>query len=660
MLLAAGDVPDFLPEVVALVGGAALIGYLSSRLHVVPIVGFLLAGIVIGPGQLGLIDEQEVVDAAAEVGVILLLFTIGLEFSLERLARIRRLIVIGGGLQVVLATGVTAAIAAAAGVPAGPAIFTGFLVALSSTAIVMKVLADRNETSTARGQASLGVLIFQDLAVVAMVLLVPVLAGSDGGLVGIAVALLTAIALVAAVLVVARRLMVPFLDAVARTCSQEVFLLAVVAICFGTALLSAAVGASVSLGAFLAGLIVSESRHGTHAFGEVLPLQILFSATFFVSVGLLLDLGFLADEPLLVAAAVLGTVVIKAATGTIALRLSGLATSAAAGIGLLLAQVGEFSFVLDVLGRDEGLTPLDLGADGSQTLVATTVILMAATPALAAAGNAVDDRLGRRAALHRPVAAEPPARRHQRDGHVLVLGYGAAARALVGELREIGVPFTVVTLSPDGAIEASADGIDVVVGDYAKKAVALEAGVAVARAVVVPDDELERTRRVIALARVLNPDAPIIARPLGAPAVAELAEAGADYVVTPDRASDIGLAIAVRSVLVGGEGPVPPSTIVRFDPEPSGTCPHVDAIEPVQPSAYGCEDCLRRGSTWVHLRICLTCGHVGCCDSSPYRDARVHADRDQHPIAASLEPGKAWAYCYLDDTMMYRRTAGVA
>ena len=603
---------------------------------------------LIGPFSSGLIDSNENVEALAEIGVVLVLFTIGLEFSLARLNEIRRLIIVGGSIQVVLTTLVTAGLAAIGGVAANDAIYTGLLVALSSTAIVLKLLRDRGESSTERGQAATGVLLFQDLAVVFMVLLVPVLGGDDGDPLEIVSALGRAVFLVVAVLVVARRVMPPVLDVIARTCSPEVFLLSIVAVCFGTALASSALGVSVSLGAFLAGLVVSESRHRTHAFGEILPLQILFSATFFVSVGTLLDLGFLVDEPLLVIGAIAGILVIKALTGAVAIRAVGASLPAAAGAALLLTQVGEFSFVLDNAGRDEGLSALGLGADGSQALIAATVVLLVATPGLAALGARIDRSLASRL-RPRVMPTLPAGDASRRRGHALVAGYGTAARSVVGELRQVGIPFTVLTLSPDGATQASSEGVDVVIGDYAKRAVLVEAGIADARLVVIADDDVDRTTHVVALARSLNPTAAIVTRPLGDPPIDELAEAGADHVVTSERASQIGLGLAVRAALGLGDGRRPLSSVVRFEPDPHTDCPHVGEIRPVQPSAYGCEDCLRIGSTWVHLRICLECGHVGCCDSSEHRHARVHSSDAGHPIIGSLEPGEDWGYCFFDD-----------
>ncbi len=271
MILAAGAAPPFFVEVAALLVAGALIAYVCHRLGLVPIVGFLIAGIVIGPNAPGLVSDRELVDAADEVGVILLLFTIGIEFSLEKLARIKTLIFGGGGLQVGLATMATMGILMAVGVSWQAGLFTGFLVALSSTAIVLKLLGERGDTNAPHGQVGLGLLIFQDLAVIVMVLLVPMLAGAGGSAADIGIALGTAAALIVLVLVVARPVMPKVLEAVARTCSPELFLLTVIAICFRTAYLTSLAGVNLSLGAFLTGLVVSESRFSEQAMSEILP-----------------------------------------------------------------------------------------------------------------------------------------------------------------------------------------------------------------------------------------------------------------------------------------------------------------------------------------------------------------------------------------------------
>jgi len=654
-VLAGSGIPAYLAPTTALVLAAALVGYLSVRGRVVPIVGFLLAGVLIGPHQLGLVASTEAVDAAAEVGVILLLFTIGIEFSIARLMRVWRWILFGGGAQVLLATAVVLALVAATGESWRVGLFTGFLVALSSTAIVLKLLADGGETGTPRGRLALSVLVFQDLAVVAMVLVVPLLgANAEGGPGPLLRALGTAVAVITVVLVVARRLMPPMLERVAALCSPEVFLLTVVAICFGTAYLTALAGVSVSLGAFLAGLLVSESRHSTHALAEVLPLQILFSAVFFVSVGMLLDVGFLLANLPLVLVAATGVLLVKALTTTAALLPLGVGWRQALGAGLLLGQVGEFSFVLVTVGAAEGLTPAGRGQEGSQAFVATTVLLMLLTPLLAASGR----RLGR----SRPaVSVEPhlPGGEEPARNHVLLLGWGPDTVAVARELQGRGLAVVMTTLNPGGAAAGEAAGIPVVRGDSLRATVLREAGVLEARMVVIAEDEPEHAARVATVARGLT-DAPIVVRPHGDVDLTELAAAGVDHVVDPAQASRWRLFQSVLDRLAiprpaipvpGSDGPtwVDTTRLVHLPWPSDAGCPHGSASLPVLPRSGGCLDCLRDGDTWVHLRICLSCGHVGCCDSSPGRHARAHHEATDHPLITSGEPGETWGYCFLDD-----------
>ncbi|MUL44083.1 hypothetical protein FZ103_23475 [Streptomonospora sp. PA3] len=657
MLLAAEETPAFLTPVVLLLCAAAVIGYLSARLRVVPIVGFLLAGVLIGPHQLGLVGNTSTVEAAAEIGVILLLFTIGIEFSLERLAAIKRHILLGGGLQVLLTTAATAALVVAFGADWQTGVFTGFLVALSSTAIVLKVLAAAGRTTSPLGQAGLATLIFQDLAVVLMVLLIPLLGGSGDGPLGIAEALGTAAAMLAAVLVVARKVMPPLLERVARTCSPEVFLLTVVAIGLGTAYLTSLAGVSVALGAFLAGLVVSESRHSAHALGEVLPLQILFSATFFVSIGMLLDLSALLEVWWLVLLLAAAVVVLKAATGAVALSALGTGASTALAGGLLLAQIGEFSFVLQRSGADAGLTPAGLGAEGEQILIAVTVLLMTLTPALAALG----DRLGRWAGpRRRPAgggAAPEPGDGSEPDAPVLISGWGPVAAEVAAAVRARGVPVTVTTLGPDLAAAAESEGNTVVRGDPLHRNVLEEAGLFTARAVVIPENTGEDSARIASVIGGLAPGVPIVVRPVDAAEPDVLAPSGARRIVDTSRAAAAHLTRALLDELglpVPAPGDYPdPHTPVEFAADPQAPCPHTSGIRTVLPGTAGCADCLQLGERdWVHLRICLDCGHVGCCDSSPRRHASAHAADARHPLVTAAEADQDWAWCYLDDTLI--------
>ncbi|MEP7339807.1 MAG: cation:proton antiporter [Acidobacteriota bacterium] len=725
IFFAAGTVPAYLTDAVALVVAGAIIAYISFRFRLVPIVGFLLAGVLIGPHALGLVSNRELVDNAAEIGVILLLFTIGIEFSLDKLARIKRLIFLGGGLQVVLASLATMGLLAAFGVNWRAGLFTGFLVALSSTAIVLKVLGDRSETNSEQGQVGLGLLIFQDLAIIVMVLLVPMLSGTGGSAIGIVWALAKALAIIFLVLFFARKLMPKILEKVAETCSPELFLLTVIAICFGTAYLTSLAGVSLSLGAFLAGLLVSESRFSHHALGEIMPLQILFSAIFFVSVGILLDLRFLVMNLPVVLAVIAAILLTKIVTTGLSVRALGYKLPVAAASALMLAQVGEFSFVLERAGRAVGLSPAGMAQSGSQSFIAATVVLMVLTPFLMQIGSRLAGHI-RTKSTARAVAemnAEPlPDQIPTLEDHVIIAGYGQAARRLVCVLSGSGIPYIIATLSPTGANEAEAEGLPVLRGDYSKRNILEYIGVERARMMVIADDDTAMVHRVVAVAKTLNPAMRIVIRTRYIADAHPLMEAGVDTVVAEEMESiariftevmrDYGIApeeieANEKAIRSGGyaallhppqEGEAPPvvckinveklkprrataraempatlgplpedapragstessgidteQTVIFVPTVPESVCSHLDQIRPVVPSARGCEECLASGDTWVHLRLCLSCGHVGCCDSSPNKHATAHFAETSHPLIRSLQPGEDWGWCYPDETYL--------
>lgn len=676
LLIASGPVaagtPPFFAEVAALLVATALVAYVGQRFGILPIVSFLLTGALIGPHALGLVQDEALIEAAAEVGVILLLFTIGIEFSLEKLARIKRIIFLGGGLQVVAVIALVTGLLSLAGVDVRTGVFTGCLVALSSTAIVMKLLSSRGEMGTPEGQSALGILIFQDLAVVAMVLLVPMLGGTGATAAEIGLALVKAIVIVAVVLLVARRLMPRVLEAVARTCSQEIFLLSVVAVCFGTAYLTSLAGVSLSLGAFLAGLVVSESRFSQLAFAEILPLQILFSASFFLSVGLLLDPRFLLEHPLLVLSMIAAVLAIKVVTTGISLLVLGYRAASAGVAALLLGQIGEFSFVLERAGREVGLVPAGLAEGGPEAFIAATVTLMVMTPFVY---PWAEKRLARMPAAPAPppgAAPEPgvaPPSEHEppRD-HVIIAGLGDVGARLSRELDARGIPSFILTLSPDGAREAEARGASVLRGNYTRQHELELAGVRTARALVVADDDMETTLQVVETGRALNPHLSVFARAWRGGDPMGLREAGATEVVSdPDAVTEgfLSRVLALyghstgsgaapdRPVAADGEGEGRVTIELSESQRSSASCQHTGEAGTVSPSAPGCESCLAAGKrAWVHLRICMTCGYVGCCDSSPGKHATKHHRDAGHPIVRSMEPGEDWAWCYVDQAYL--------
>lgn len=535
--LLAAPVP-FLDQVAALLVAAVVIAYLSYRLRLVPIAGFLLAGVAIGPHALGLVSEQRLVDALAEIGVILLLFTIGIEFSLETLSQLRRAVFQGGGLQVALTIAAVAGIVVLTGGDLPVAVYTGFLVALSSTAIVLGLLADRAATESTVGRLSLAILIFQDLAIVVMVLMVPMLAGEAGSALELVRVLGTAAALIGSVLVLARRVVPALLEKVAQTRRQELFLLTVVAICFGTATLSAFAGVSLALGAFLAGLVVSESRYREQALSDILPLRILFSAVFFVSVGMLLDVRFLAANlPLVLSTAAVVTL-IKTVTVSVGVLSLGYPLRVAAVAGVTLSQIGEFSFVLERTGREHGLSPAALGVTGEQTFLATTVLLMLLTPFAVQLAPRLDRLLARERTRPRAGGATGW-QEHALEDHVVVVGHGPGGQRVVRVLDKTGIPYSVIDYNPEAIAELLQAGAPAIYGDAGRRHILELAGIETAKMMVVVINDPPGTRRIVQLARHLNPTLQIVVRTRFLREIDSLQRLGADIVIPEEMETTV-------------------------------------------------------------------------------------------------------------------------
>jgi CPA2 family monovalent cation:H+ antiporter-2 len=522
----------FLGEIVALFALSALIAYLCTRIRLVPIAGFLLTGVMVGPNALGLVQDPELVSTLAEIGVILLLFEIGIEFSLAKLARLKRAISIGGGLQAGLTIAIVAGGGWAAGVDWASSIYTGFLVALSSTAVVLSLLSDRGETDTPSGQLSLAMLIFQDLAIVAMILLIPMLAGTGGSGWAVAGALGQAVAVIIAVLVLARVVVPRILEAVAYARRPELFVIVVATIGLGTAWLVSLAGVSLELGAFLAGLVVSESEYSEQAMSEVLPFRSLFNAVFFVSVGMLLDVSFFLEQPLWLLAGVVGVLVLKALVTTISALVLGYPIRIAAGVGLTLAQIGEFSFVLERTGRAVGLSPMGLGPAGEQVFIVTAVLLMLGTPALIGVGPRLgawlQSMVGGRFAAG---SAADEAAASERQDHVVIVGFGPAGRRLAQVLHEDGLPFVVVDLNPQSVEEARELGYPALYGDATRGPLLEEAGIHHAKLAVVVVNDPRAAYRITRVARYENPTLQLIVRTRFLSDLERIRAAGADVVV---------------------------------------------------------------------------------------------------------------------------------
>lgn len=507
--------------ILALTVGVVLV---FSRLRLPPVVGLLLTGVLAGPAVFGAVRSATDVEAFAEIGVILLLFTIGLEYSLRDLVRIRGAVLGGGSMQVGFTIAVTVLVAIIFGTAWRVGVFYGFLAALSSTAIVLKVLQDRAETDTPQGRTILGILIFQDIAVVPMMLVVPLLAGGEGetGLHGFLIMLGKGAVLVAGVIVAARFVVPHLLYLVARTRVRELFLITIVLLCFAIAWGTSELGLSLALGAFLAGLIISESEYSHHALGNILPFRDVFTSFFFVSIGMLFDPRTIIETPVPVLAVTIGVIVFKALAAGAAAAFLRLPLRTAVLVGVSLAQIGEFSFILSKIGLGAGL----LDASTYQIFLAASILSLAATPPLMALAPRIAGRLPLR---ERPV--ELPAELTALDDHLIVIGYGVNGRNLARTARSAGIRYIIVEMNARTVREEAARGEPIVYGDASSDAVLEHVGVERARVVVVAISDAAATRRIVERVHRLNPLAHLIARTRYTLEVPPLQHLGADEVI---------------------------------------------------------------------------------------------------------------------------------
>jgi CPA2 family monovalent cation:H+ antiporter-2 len=532
---------DILGELVIVLAASVLIIYISHKLRLPSVVGFLLTGVLIGPGGLSLVKNDATVQTLAEIGVVMLLFTIGLEFEPARLKRIRRNFWLGGSLQVALTTAVTVGLLwGIFGVSFQEALFYGFLVSLSSTAVVLKILGDRGEIDSPQGRISLGVLIFQDLAVVPMIALVPVLANAGTVSPGaIAVRFALSAAVIAAVFVLARFLMPALLHLVVRTRIREIFLIATLFLCLGMALLTSSLGLSLALGAFLAGVVLAESEYSHQVVSDILPFKDVFNSLFFISVGMLLDFGMFRELgtvilpwTLIIAA---GVLVAKALVVIVTVAVLGYGSRIAIMTGLALAQVGEFSFVLAGVGRANGILTDDI----FQFFIASSILTILATPLLIRVSPALADRGAR--ALRWKGRSGDDQRRAGRDleGHVIIAGYGLNGRNLAHVLKEAGVPYVILELNPITVREAAAEGEPIIYGDVASRTILEEACIGRAKGIVFAISDPLMTRRGVKAAKALNPAVFVIVRTRYAAEIDDLLRMGADDVIPEEFETSI-------------------------------------------------------------------------------------------------------------------------
>ena len=522
-----------------IVGLAIPVAALAHRLRVPTLVGFLLVGVTIGPHGAALVPDPDAVAALAEIGVVLLLFEIGLELSLSQVLGWGLSVLVAGALQV---SGVMALAAVAGpvfGLPVGQSLFYGALAALSSTAIVSRTLADRGELDAPHGRESMAILLFQDLAIVPLMLVVPLFgpgtAGPDGagGTGGVWPRLGLGLAAMVA-LVAGGRLVVRWtLDRIVETRDRDLFTLCVGFFAMGTALAASTAGFSLAVGAFLAGLVISDSEYGLQALDDVMPFRALFSGVFFTSIGMLLDLTVVAAQlPLLLGGTVL-VLAVKAVVVAAAVTVRGRRLDTALATGLSLAQIGEFSFVLAAAGLPLGL----FGAGHYEVFLAVAALSMLVAPFLVTVSRSWAVRLGPGPRDGPDAGGPAPAP----ADHAIVVGYGLAGRYLARMLQAAGIECVVVDQNAELVEAARRDGFTALYGDGAGHPVLERAGGAGARLVVFAISSRFDERRGVAMARRAAPGAAIVVRTRYVGAIDELMQLGATEVVVEEFEASLEL-----------------------------------------------------------------------------------------------------------------------
>jgi len=523
------DVP-LIREIVIIFSLALMVLLLLNRARIPAILGFFVTGVIAGPSVLGAVSAGSI-ESLAELGVILLLFTIGLEMSPERFGEFRRTAFIGGTLQIGLTVSVVSILTLVLGLSPGKAVFLGFLISLSSTAVVLKVLQDFHETEAPHGQASLAILIFQDVAAVPMILTVPFLAGL-AATTSAPVTLLTAGAVLLGTLVSARWLVPRLFDVVAATGSREIFLLTVILVCASVTWLTGEVGLSPALGAFLAGLIVANTEYAHRAQGTILPFQEVFLSFFFVSLGMLLDLRFFLGHIYIIVLAVIGVLLIKVALNSLVGFILGYSARVVVLLGLVLAQIGEFSFILSDTGLRYGL----MDRLTFQAFLSVSLITMAITPFLISLSPRISERIVH-AELHPRIKNGRAYRRTSVDlrDHLIIIGMGITGRRLAYTCEEHGIPYIGLDVNPEAVRRARDEGLNVYYGDGTHLAVLRHFNVPEAAVMVVAIADYRSTVHAIHEARALNEGMKIIARIRGFENTERLYTAGADVVVSEKR-----------------------------------------------------------------------------------------------------------------------------
>jgi monovalent cation:H+ antiporter-2, CPA2 family len=529
-----------LETVLILLAAAVLVVGLFRTLNVPPLVGYLCVGLVVGPHALGLVPETESTDYLAEFGVVFLMFSIGLEFSLPRLFQMRRLVLGLGGAQVLVTMAAVTAITLPFFHQWPAAIAVGGALAMSSTAIVVRMLVDRLQLDTPHGRATLGILLMQDLAVVPLLIVIPALGGSAESMAGaLGLAAVKAAVALSIILFFGQRLMRPWFHAVARRRSHELFITNVLLITLGLAYLTEIAGLSLALGAFLAGMLISETEYRHQVEEDIKPFREVLLGLFFVTVGMKLDVAVVAVNVFAVLGVFALTTVLKFAIMLAIGRVAGSPTGTAMRTALALAQAGEFGLVLMGLASARGV----VDPVSAQVVTAGMLLSMLAAPLLIHNADRIVLRFSKAEWMLRSLQLHQVAVQSLgTERHIIICGFGRTGQSLARFLQRAGVSYVALDLDPDRVREAAAAGETVVYGDASRRETLVAAGASRAAAIIISYADTASSLKVLHVAHEVAPNIPVVVRTADDAELDRLTQAGAAEVVPETFESSLILA----------------------------------------------------------------------------------------------------------------------
>jgi CPA2 family monovalent cation:H+ antiporter-2 len=523
---------SILKDIVVIFALSTLVNFLFTKIKIPTIIGYLITGVIAGPNLLAIIELPHEIDLMAEIGVVLLMFTIGLEFSLNHLFKIRRIVFVGGFIQLILTAGVTMFVSRIYGLNWTAAVFIGFITSLSSTAVVLKILQERSELSSNYGRTVLGILIFQDLIIVPFLLFTPLLGSGENNNIGseLLLLLLKTIGIIGFVYIGNKWLMPKLLHLIALTKNQELFLMCVLLICLSVALLTSSLGMSLAIGAFLAGLMISETEYSHNAFGHLIPFKNTFSSFFFVSIGMLLNLNFVIENISIVLITVLIVITVKSIIAGGTGFLLGHTFRGTVLVGIALSQVGEFSFILAKIGLDHTI----ISSYYYHLFLAVAVITMSISPLLIQAGRPLANylmKLPLPSFVVNGLFPLPQVDVPDMKNHIVLIGKDSRSHNLAKMAKHSNLPYISIVFDPVLVRERQKKGEIIVYGDAVNEPILQKAHIDTAEVVVVSVGDLITAMAVTEKVRAMNKHTFIIVRTKHVQDIEELYKIGANQVI---------------------------------------------------------------------------------------------------------------------------------